>query len=754
MNDARGWEIYDRPDLRAAIAGRSRVGCEVLVALDGMHCAGCAARAERLLDGEVHDIRINLTARTLGFSFRPETTRLSELLRRLDQAGLQPRVLARQSDERRQVAGRRRAFARIGVASICAVQVMMLAWPGYFGAHPRAAVDQLLRWSQWVVATPCVLWAGWPFFAGAAAAIRSRALNMDVPVALALAGAYGASALHVMQATGALYFDTATMFVWFLSIGRQLEGRTRARAAAHLRLLLGRRALTAQRRRSDHLETVPIESLAVDDLVFVPPGEALPADGTLVPDAAELDESLLTGESRAIVHRTGEPLLAGSVNVGRAPLELRVTHVGDQTRLAQITALLDHAQTEKPKLQQLTDRVAGHFVAGVLAFAAIGVGLALLRGSGGAEAFDIALAVLVASCPCALSLAVPAALAAVTSRLAAAGLLVTRSGAVQRLTRIDTVIFDKTGTLTRPRMRVERAGTLGSMSLDECTAIAAALERGSRHPIAAAFANLPSSRQADALDYSAGAGLRGEIDGHRYWIGAVEAAPAGLALPPAAHTDSRRTNIVLTGEDGPLAWFTLDNELRPETQPLIDELRQRGLALEILSGDAPQAVATLAQRLGIADYRARQTPPQKLARLRALRAQGRRVLAVGDGVNDAPLLAAADVSAALPQGAALTQARADLLLLGDSLAVLPAALDAARRAQRRIVENLVWAVAYNLVVLPLALTGNLEPWLAAAGMSVSSLVVVSNALRVGGGRRKRPPVAAGPTSAARLARAR
>ncbi|MDE2149990.1 MAG: cadmium-translocating P-type ATPase [Gammaproteobacteria bacterium] len=731
MSDARNWAVYDRPDLRAAVASCAHGVCEVLIALDGMHCAGCAARAERLLAGAAQQVRVNLVARTVGFGFRPEQIRLSTLLQRLDQAGLQPRVLARQDGAQSAVTRRRLALARIGVATICAAQVMMLAWPSYFGVRPQPEIERLLRWAQWLIATPGVLWAGWPFFAGAAAALRVRMLNMDVPVALALAGTYAASVLHLLQGAGDLYFDTATMLVWFLSIGRHLEGRTRAYAIKHLRLLAGRRTLTAQRVRGGTLETVPLEALTVGDEVVVAPGDTLPADGALLGEAAELDESLLTGEAGPVLQRPSASLLAGSVNVGRAPLRLRVDHAGGDTRLAQITRLLDRAQTQKPRLQQFTDRIAGHFIAGVLAFAALGFALALRRGAGSAAAFDIALAVLVASCPCALSLAVPAALAAATSRLAASGLLVADATALQRLTGIDTVLFDKTGTLTRPHMRIARAGTFAALTLDACLEIAAALERGSRHPIAAAFAEITSARQATALDYTAGAGISGEIDGRRYWLGAVEPATGGLQLPVAAAVVAGQSTVVLSDAQDPLAWFALDNEPRPEARQVLGELSRRGLAIEILSGDAAGPVATLARRLGVGGYRARQTPQQKLERLQVQQRDGHRVLAVGDGVNDAPLLAAADVSAALPQGAALTQARADLLLLGDTLEALPQAIDVARRTRRRIRENLVWAAAYNLLVLPLALAGELAPWLAAAGMSLSSLLVVANALRVG-----------------------
>lgn len=738
MSERRDWTVYDRPELRAGFGTTSASGCEVMLALDGMHCAACAGRATKQLAGQASDIHINVAAKTARFRFDPKHTRLSTLLAALDGAGLDPRILASENSAEREARARRIAFARIGVATICAMQVMMLAWPTYFVDDLDAGMSALLRWSQLVLSVPGVLWAGWPFFANAARAIRSRQLDMDVPVALALAAAFVASAMRVLLGSGELYFDTATMFVWFLTLGRYLEGRSRARASERLRLLAGRRALTAQRRIGDQIETIAIGELALGDVAVVAPGETLPADGSLLETAAELDEALLSGESRPQLRQPGQTVLAGTLNLGSAPLLLTVERLGAATVLAQITQLLDRAQTGKPKLQQLADRIAGHFIATVLVLAAIGAALAIDRGASGDAAFGIALAVLVASCPCALSLAVPVALAAATSRLARSGVLVANASALQPLAAIDRVLFDKTGTLTRNQMALSRVLPLAGGDPGELTAIAAALERGSRHPIASAFAEILSPVQATQLKQVAGAGIRGLVDGQDWWLGALDSLPQPVALPTDLPpdlavdlaVDAGDTVIVLSREQQPQALFVISTRLRGEANAVASELQRRGLKLELLSGDADDAVRTVAARVGIADHRARQTPAAKLARLQALQADGHRVLAVGDGLNDAPLLAAADVSACMPQGAALTQARADLLLLGDSLSLLPLALDVARATQARIRENLCWALGYNLLVLPLAMTGNLAPWLAAAGMSASSLLVVANALRL------------------------
>ncbi|HZR34574.1 MAG TPA: cation-translocating P-type ATPase [Nevskia sp.] len=729
MEAARDWSAFDRPEVRAGFGSATAQGCEVLLALDGVHCAACAGRVERLLAGRADQVRVNVAARTVAFRHQPDRVRISELLAALDQAGFAPQVLAREEPAAREARRRRLAFARIGVATICAMQVMMLAWPSYFGVTPEPAIAQLLRWSQLIIAIPGVLWAGWPFFDGAWQGLRGGQLDMNAPVALALGVAFAASLAHTVAGSGDLYFDTATMFVWFLAVGRYLEGRTRARAGEHLRLLAGRRSLTAQRRRDGLVETVGIGQLRAGDTVVVPAGEALPADGLVLEQAAELDESLLTGESHPVLHQPGQNAPAGSINLGSAPLLIEVLRTGADTVLAQITRLLDSAQGRKPRLQQLADRIAGHFVAAVLALAALGYAAALWRGAGAGAALNIALAVLVASCPCALSLAIPAALAAATSKLARHGILVTNAGALRALASIDTVLFDKTGTLTRPGMSLRRVVPLADQDADTCTGLAAALEQGSRHPIASAFAAGASTYQARDLDQIPGAGVGGTIQGMRYWLGAPELAPYPARLPGAESADA--TCLVLCDDSRALAWFELGAELRPEAGGLMDELRRRGLALQLLSGDAADAVAAVASRLGLSMAKSRQTPEDKLAHLEELQASSHGVLAVGDGINDAPLLAAARVSAAMPQGAALTQSRADLLLLGDSLAALPLALDTARAAQRRIRENLGWALLYNLLALPLAMSGHLPPWLAALGMSLSSLLVIANALRLG-----------------------
>jgi len=485
---ATDWSVYDRPGLRDAVSvarGRDR---EMLLALDGMHCAACAARVERTLLGQARFVRVNLTGRMVEFAWDPARTALSAILAALDRAGFRPRVLADDAALRAQAQERRTELARLGVSAILSMQVMMLAWPFYFADAPtEPALVQLLRWSQWLLATPVVLYGGWPFFRNAGRALAQGLLNMDVPVALALAIAYLASAWRTVEGSGEIWFDSATMFVLFLSGARYLEGRTRGAATQHLRRLAGTQLLTARRLLGDEAVEIPAGELKVGDRVQVRTGEAVPVDGVLVDAPAELDESLLTGESHPVRRDAGQPLLAGSLNVGAQPLVIRAERLGGDTHLSHVARLLNRAQSQRPRFQLLADRLAGHFILAVLLLAALGAWLALDRG--GDHALSVALAVLVASCPCALSLAVPVAVAASSSRLAACGALLANPGALARLREADTFLFDKTGTLTRPGLAIATVRPLAALDETQCLAIAAALERDSAHPIAQAFAN-------------------------------------------------------------------------------------------------------------------------------------------------------------------------------------------------------------------------------------------------------------------------
>lgn len=727
------WRIYDSPELRSSIATQLSDGREeVLIIAEGLHCAACVSRVRKLLGARVQDLRINLSSRTVEFAHDPLRQPLSALLSALESADFEPQVLAQDAEHDLARRRRRGELIRIGVAVIGAMQVMMLAWPSYFdNGSIDPGVAALMRWAQLLLATPVVLYSGWPFLVGGWRALRTLTPTMDLPVALSLLIAWAASALRVFGGQGELYFDAATMFVMLLGLGRYFEGRSRARASERMRLLAGRRPLTAQRERGNRAETVALATLRNGDILRVAPGEALPADGELLDDAAELDESLLSGESLPVAHRRGDTVLAGSLHLGVTTLRLAVHSAGGGTRLAQITRLLQQAQADRPRVQLLADRYSGHFILGVLVLAAAA---AIFWWPLGMDvSLSVALAVLVASCPCALSLAVPTVHASASSLLAREGVLVARPRALSRLTKVDTVLFDKTGTLTRPELHLQILLPLAARDAASCRRIAAALEQDLTHPIARALtAGIDDAPRATDVELQLGGGVSGLVDGRRYWIGAAERSPLAVAPPPGLQSE-QTSWLLLLDEQTPLALFGLRSELRPEAPALIAGLIAQGLQLELLTGDADGPARALAAQTGIVAIRSRQSPEQKLARLHELQAEGHVVMAVGDGINDAPFLAAADVAVAMPQGAALAQARADIILVGDSLKGLAVLRAVARQAQQRLRQNLAWALGYNLTVLPLAMGGWLSPWLAALGMSLSSLLVVGNALRLNNG---------------------
>lgn len=724
------WHLFDHEEMLDRISQPLSGGWrEILLMVDGVHCAGCVRGVERALGPDVRDVQVNTLARTVSLRFMPLLLPLSQLLQRLHDAGYQPRVLAAAEESLQQRQQRRAELARLGVSVLCAMQVMMLAWPEYFDAGELdPGIRQLLRWTQVLLSLPAVFYSGWPFFASAWKQLRHRSLGMDVPVAASLLIAFGVSLLRTLQGEGALYFDAATMFVMLLSGGRYLEGRTRVIASERLRALAGRRPLSAQRLRDGQMETISVAAVKPGDVLRVASGEAAPADGHLLSAVAELDESLLTGESHPVSRGRGDRVMAGSLNAGAQSIDFTVAAVGGATRLASITRLLDQAHAQKPPVQQITDRIAAVFTLGVLILAAM-AGLWWYAANDPERALNALLAVLLVSCPCALSLAVPAVHAAASSRLAQAGILLARPGVLARLPQVTHVLFDKTGTLTPSTFSVEVVQALGSRSADECVAIAAALERGLPHPLARTIAAMDQSLNSEQVQQQEG-GISGMVRGQRYWLGAPDKAVFKAGHEWLAQDIGTLTTIVLLCQGVPLALFSFSSRLREDAASTVRALSRQSLHATLLTGDAAEPARHVATQCGISQLSWRQSPEHKLNFLKRLRQHGSVVMAVGDGINDAPLLAAADVGVAMPEGAALAQARADVILVNERLSGLPQLLTVSRLAVKRVRQNLLWALGYNLLMLPLAFSGRLPPWLAALGMSLSSLLVMLNALRM------------------------
>jgi len=729
LDDRDAWEQFGRP--LPARAG----AWESYLAIEGMHCAACTLIVEQALAGlpGVDAVEVNGATATARIEWSPAQGRPSQWLQALERAGYRgwPASEQLQSASRRQA--QRMLLWRWLVAGFCMMQVMMYAAPAYLAAPGEMTPDvaALLRWAAWLLTLPVLLFSCQPFLASAWRDLRHARVGMDVPVALGILLAFGASTAATFDPAsglgGEVWYDSVTMFVFFLLSGRLLEQRLRERTAGSLEALVRRLPASVERLGDDgNFERVAVRRLRAGDRIRVLPGEAFPADGRLLEGSTQVDEALLTGESDPLPRSAGDAVIAGSHNLAGAVL-VQVERVHEDTRHAAIVALMERASVDKPRLARLADRIAAPFLLGVLV-------TALLAGwwwwpSGPGHALGIAVAVLVVTCPCALSLATPAATLAAAGALARRGILVRRLDALESGASIDTVVFDKTGTLTREQRALAGVRTREGVDAQEALRWAAALARHSLHPLSRALAGAPGAGDLQAADVqeSAGQGLRGTVqDGgtHR----ALRLGSAGFCEAPS--TLAEVAQVHLADAQGWLAGFSFEEHLREEAPAALARLHGRGVRIQLLSGDGMVAVRRLAARAGIGWSLGQQSPEDKLAHVQAEQLQGHRVAMVGDGLNDGPVLARADLSIAMGQGAPLAQSKSDVVVSGGRLDAVPLVLEVARRTRRVVRQNLAWSAAYNAVCVPLALAGWMPPWLAGLGMAASSLVVVANAARL------------------------
>ncbi|QQN51688.1 heavy metal translocating P-type ATPase [Stutzerimonas balearica] len=722
--------LYDRADVQQPFVRHEGDLASTSLMIEGISCAACGWLIERHVRNlaGVAEASLNLSNHRLQVRWSDTALPLSELLAELRRIGYAAHPYQADQAAERLASENRRSLRQLGVAGLLWMQVMMATmatWPE-FNIDLSAGMDSILRWTALLLTTPIVFYCCTDFFKGALRDLRTRHLTMDVSVSLAIAGAYLAGIWSTITGHGELYFDAVGMFALFLLAGRYLERRARERTAAATAQLVN--LLPASCLRLDaagQSERVLLSELKLGDRVLVQPGGLIPADGRILSGQSSVDESVLTGEYLPLPRAPGDAVTAGTLNV-EGPLTVAVDALGDDTRLSAIVRLLERAQSDKPKLAEIADRVSQWFLVIVLLAAAV-VGLVWWY-IDPQRAFWIVLALLVATCPCALSLATPTALTTATGTLHKLGLLLTRGHVLEGLNHIDTVVFDKTGTLTEGRLTLTAVHPLGSEDADRCLALAAALENRSEHPIARAFGRAP--QPADSVDSVPGLGLEGRVGGRQLRIGQasfVAALYAGEA-PPIPGDQGQW--LLLADTTGPLAWFVLDDRLRDDALALLSACRKRGWKTLLLSGDSSPMVGRIAEELGIDEARGGLTPADKLVRLQAMQAAGARVLMLGDGVNDVPVLAAADISIAMGSATDLAKTSADAVLLSNRLQSLVSAFQVARRSRRIIIENLAWASLYNGLILPFAAVGWVTPLWAALGMSASSLLVVLNALRL------------------------
>lgn len=730
----RDLQVFDNDSVQQSfVHQKSGDMREASLILEGIVCAACIWLNERHVNGleGVSSFHANYSTHRAQVTWDNSRIHLSGILEAITQIGYRAHPFDSGRLEVIHKRERQLSIRRIGVAGVGAMQVMMMAVALYLGDYQGMSdgIRNLLRWASMIVAFPVVVYSGQSFFQSAWRDVKRFRLGMDVPVSLAIGLAYLASIWATVRGTGEVYFDSATMFTFFLLLGRFLEMTARHKAGQVADELVKLIPATAHRRQGDDFEPVAVAELKLGDEVVIKPGEPIPADGVVVEGRSNVDEALLTGESLPRDKSVADGVIGGTINI-ESPLVMRVTELGQDTILAGISRLLERAQEDKPQVAQLANRVASWFVAALLVVAAI-VFLSWYQ-IRPEDAFWITLSVLVITCPCALSLATPVALTAATGALTALGVLTTRGHALETLSKATDLVFDKTGTLTEGRLRLERVENLGDYDPDFLRQLAASLERQSEHPIAIALRQDVIPLKVDFLTSETSRGVTGRYDSSEYRLGNAQYIRDWH--DQFSEIDEPGTLVYLASRKDVLAVFVLNDQLREGAAEVLDSIVRQDIRLHLLSGDSKALVERVADELGIEHWRAALLPGDKLEYVKQLQAEGRVVAMVGDGVNDAPVLAGAQVSIAMGKGAQLAQASADMVLLADRLDVIPQSITKARAALRIIRQNLAWAVGYNLVALPLAAVGFVAPWMAAIGMSGSSLIVVLNALRLRGQR--------------------
>lgn len=740
LDERDEWLEFSRPVGAAADDVEGGVW-ESNVVFEGMHCAACAVTIEQALRATpgVREADVSAAAHRGRVVWDAQATKPSDWMQAVLRTGYRPLPANDAFAAERRQAETRKMMWRLGVAGLCMMQVMMYATPEYFTGPGGMEPDtmRLLRWAQWVLSIPVVLFSCQPFFRNALLDLKLRRISMDLPVALGMAITFVVSTLGTFEPQGLfghqVYFDSLTMFVFFLLTGRWMELRLRDRTAGALEALMHHLPDSVQRQNAaGDWERVSVRRVRVGDVLRVLPGEVFPADGLVLQGETSADESLLTGESTPLVRGRGQRVIAGSHNL-TAPVEMRVEQTGGDTRYAQIVALMEQASTSKPQIALLADKLAKPF----LVFVLLAAGSATLWWwpTDPARALMIAVAILVVTCPCALSLATPAAMLASAGALAKKGVLVRRLQALEALSQVDMVVFDKTGTLTRDAFVLENLQLRDGVSRAQALGLAAALARGSLHPVsralvAAAEAELPSGNAqvptVTELHEVAGQGVTAQVAG---------AAGGEVRLGSAAFCGVQATGGAgpsshLSDGQGWLASFYFREDVRADAQASVAALHNEGVKVRLLSGDRHEAAARLGALVGIDDARGGCLPDDKLALMQQAQAEGATVAMVGDGLNDGPVLAGANVSFAFGRSVPLAQAQSDFVVLGDRLALIPECLAQARRTMRIVRQNLGWAAAYNAIGVPAAMMGWVSAWLAGLGMALSSLLVVVNALRL------------------------
>ncbi|GGD52649.1 heavy metal translocating P-type ATPase [Lacimicrobium alkaliphilum] len=716
-------KLYDQPELQEEFVTTDDKLSVIQLSVEGISCAACAWLIEKKLAGVpgIAQVGVNVSARRALVRWQADRINLSEILATIEKIGYHALPFQPQQHEEQFKQTSQSFLKRLGLAGLMTMQVMMIAFALYFGLFGNLddGIRQFLHWVSLLLTLPVVLISGTGFYQGAFRALKARSVNMDVPVTIAIWALFIASAKATIVDQGEVFFESVCMFIFLLLISRYLEHRSRHQAALISANMNQYVPVTARVIKDGKVKDCLAKTLMEGQFVLVRSGETIPVDGIVTEGKSYVDESMLTGEFSPVVKNKGDTVFGGTLNQHNS-LTLEVIRPLKESLVNQILRLQDQAMLNKPAISQLADKVARYFVLAVLAIAVLTY--LFWSWAGNPDAFWITAAVLVATCPCALGLATPSALTCAIASLNRGGLLLKRADLLEAITQIKVLAFDKTGTLTQGRFSLGVTHNLSSQPLQRILSVASAIECFSEHPIARAFEHLPSGAQATEVQIQPGYGLSGWVDGVHYRLG------SGKLMRHKVPEMLRGCNVFMEDDHQLLAGFCVSDSLRPEASKALGDLA--AFEQVIISGDAKENVRQIASELGIADYFAECDPEQKLQRLKGFQRQGKAVMMVGDGINDTPVMAAADVSVAVGGATDLAKNAADVILISPSLTLLPELFSMARRTRRKIIQNMCWALGYNLAVLPLAVTGFLTPWMGVIGMSLSSILVVGNSVRL------------------------